>query len=111
MGKNNKLYFQTLNKIKLTSCLEKEKEAVAKRSPSLRQQKLDYSSPSVVSADTCVKASTPHEWVLELRSTWPLSSNTCVPKSWNWPGTPLVITKRHESSLVTSLLLSRMMKN
>ena len=90
---------------------EKEREAVAKRSPQPHPPRQVCNSPSVVSDVTCVKANTPPVWELGHLSTLRLSWNTFALKSSNSPETLHVITKRVVSYPVTSPLLWRMTKS
>lgn len=98
------LYIQSLTHQLSLSSLEKvvkeEKAArVAKHPPPRKPRnpgrpKLVYSSPSAVSTDSSRNLFTKViAWVLLLRSTHLLFSNTSRPKSWNWPATPVKISR------------------
>eukprot|EP01083_Nonionella_stella_P051883 137791_1 len=62
-------------------CLEKEKEAAARRRAPPLLPRLDFSSPLVVSAVTSARESTPPAWVPALPSTSLPSSSTSAPRS------------------------------
>ena len=92
-------------------CLEKEKEAAEKRRPLALLPRLDCNSPSVVSAVTSVKESTPPVWEPVHPSTLPPSSSTSVPRSSSLPAMPPVTTRRLVSCPVTSPLPLRTMRS
>lgn len=70
------------------------KEDVVTRSRPLLQQRLVSSSRSVVSVDTSVKESSPHEWEQELLYILQQFWSIFAPKSWNSLETLRAIIRR-----------------
>ena len=100
--------------LRFASLLSQEKEredAETKRPRSRPAKRPACNSPSVASAGTSARESTPPAWEPEPPSIWPASSSTSVPRFWNWPETPPATTRRAASSPATSRSRSRTTRN
>merc|ERR1712083_63141 len=92
-------YFFALHALKQPkSCLDVAKEAKQRERQRADPAVPDFNSPLVVSTDSSARETTPSEWVPVPPSTWPPSSSTSLLRSWSWPVTPPVTTRRPESS-------------